>query len=72
MTEAFAFPEPSDDLSCSLCGTVSAVTLVRCPQCGLYRGDPGEPPPSRAVVARLVAGFAAVYLVTLLIVALAR
>jgi hypothetical protein len=70
-------PEPSPPIAagaCPLCGTAAAMGDERCAACGFsLAGVDGRPAPfSRATLWWSVAGFAAVYVATLVIVALTR
>ena len=63
-------PAP-DALRCTLCETTLPMEAERCPQCGLWKGGWSDPA-TGPVLLRVGAAFAALYLVALLIVALAR
>ena len=65
-------PVASDEGTCPLCGAETAGAARRCPSCGWsLAGVDGRPGPySRAALWWTGAGFLAVYLITLAIVAL--
>ncbi len=70
-------PEPSPPLAsglCPLCATATMSDEERCPVCGFsLEGVDGRPSAfSRTVLLWCVAGFAAVYLLTLAVVVLTR
>ncbi len=70
-------PEPSPPIAsgaCPLCATATIPTDERCPACGFaLAGVDGRPGPiSRTALWWSIAGFAAVYLATLLIVVATR
>ena len=70
-------PEPAPPLAsgvCPLCATATISTDERCPACGYsLEGVDGRPTPfSRTVLLWSLAGFAAVYVLTLAVVVLTR
>ena len=72
---AQAEPSPGGPMdACSLCGTPVAVGALRCPSCGMHQSmGPERPSPFTAASLWALAGLlAAVYAITLVVVAAAR
>ncbi|HZR15554.1 MAG TPA: hypothetical protein VFC33_20135 [Acidimicrobiia bacterium] len=63
----------ADAAACPLCGTSVGVDAARCPSCGLFLTVARRPNPFvEHTLWAMVGGLAVVYLLTLLVVVLAR